>query len=156
MTRRTSILAGAAVVLVVALGAALFALRGGSAPLDTGAPRPMEFDPSAVRATPEPKVEVLNASGRSGLARDVTERLRAAGFDVVYYGNAERGTPDTTLVLARRGDDGAARRVASALGVDRVDSRAAPGRMVDVSVVLGKDWKAPAGRESEPPDTSGA
>ena len=50
-------------------------------------------------------VEVLNASGRDGLARKGTRVLRRAGIDVVYYGNAPAGvgTLDSTRILVRRG-----------------------------------------------------
>src|SRR2546426_4674170 len=50
-------------------------------------------------------VEVLNASGRAGLARTATRVLREAGVDVVYYGNAPAtlGTLDSTRILVRRG-----------------------------------------------------
>ena len=42
---------------------------------------------------PEPieervRVEVLNGGGRIRMARSATDRLRQAGFDVVFFGNA--------------------------------------------------------------------
>lgn len=85
------------------------------------------------------RVEVLNGSGRPGLARDATERLRAAGFDVVYFGNA--GEPrGISLVLDRGGRAEAARRAAAALGIATVRSEPDESRFVDVTVIVAKDW----------------
>ncbi len=95
--------------------------------------------PLAGAAAGAPRVEVLNGAGRAGLAREATERLRAAGFDVVYFGNA--GEPrGLSMVLDRGGRGEAAHRAASALGIADVRAQPDAGRMVDVTVVLGKDW----------------
>lgn len=90
-------------------------------------------------------VEVLNASGRPGLARHGTLALRAAGLDVVAFGTADT-TVDSTLVLVRRGDRDAGERVAAALDTRRI--RLAPDTLprVDVTVLLGKDWRAKVAR----------
>jgi hypothetical protein len=89
------------------------------------------------------RVEVLNGSDRPGLAREATERLRAAGFDVVYFGNAPepRGL---TVVLDRGGRARAAQAVAHALAVPTVRPDPDASRLVDVTVLLGKDWPPPA------------
>jgi hypothetical protein len=84
-------------------------------------------------------VEVLNGSGRSGLARLGVRRLRRLGFDVVYFGNAEPPA-DTTQVLLRRGDARNAERVRNALGVGRIVTRVDTLRRVDVTVILGPDF----------------
>lgn len=87
-------------------------------------------------------VEVLNGSGRRGAARLATRTLRQAGFDVVYFGNAPEDV-DSTLVLVRRGGADPANWARRALGTGVI--RAAPDtlRRVDVTVVLGPDWRAP-------------
>lgn len=98
------------------------------------------------------RVEVLNAAGISGLARAATERLRDQGYDVVYYGNAPRSGPDSSVVLDRTGRSEAAREVALAAGIGRVRSEPDSSLYVDVSVVLGRDWSGiPA-----PPDSGAA
>jgi hypothetical protein len=95
--------------------------------------------PDAVRI----KVEVLNASQQRGLARRATFALRDAGFDVVRFENAP--TPrDSTLVLARSGHEDWAKLVARALGGARVESRPDSTRYLDVTVLLGADWRPPA------------
>lgn len=90
-------------------------------------------------------VEVLNASGRAGLARTGTRVLRRAGIDVVHFGNAPGGAPalDSTRILLRRGDVAAARRVRDALGVGTIVSAADPELLLDVSVLLGADFTPP-------------
>jgi hypothetical protein len=85
-------------------------------------------------------VEVLNGSGRSGLARLGVRRLRRLGFDVVYFGNADTRV-DTTQVLVRRGDADNGDRVRNALGVGRVVPRIDTLRRVDVTVILGTDFQ---------------
>ncbi|HEX9564484.1 MAG TPA: LytR C-terminal domain-containing protein [Gemmatimonadaceae bacterium] len=89
------------------------------------------------------KVEVLNASGVRGLARRATFALRDAGFDVVRYGN-DPGRRDSTLVLARSGREDWAGLVAKALGGARVELRPDSSRYLDVTVLLGTDWRAPS------------
>ena len=89
------------------------------------------------------KVEVLNASGQRGLARRATYALRDAGFDVVDLGNSNE-TRDSTLVLSRSGKDDWAGLVARALGGARVESRPDSSRYLDVTVLLGADWRPPA------------
>jgi hypothetical protein len=85
-------------------------------------------------------VEVLNGSGRPGLARLGTRRLRRMGVDVVYFGNAD-SLVDSTRIVVRRGDPTVATRVRQALGTGRVGSRPDSLRRVDVSVILGPDYQ---------------
>jgi LytR cell envelope-related transcriptional attenuator len=86
------------------------------------------------------KLEVLNGTGRSGLARVVTRQLRQHGFDVVFYGETPAPVA-VSQVIARRVEAGAARPVAEALHVDSVSVRRDATRRVDVSVWLGKDFR---------------
>ena len=85
-------------------------------------------------------VEVLNGSRRAGVARAATRMLRRRGLDVVFYGNAEAAT-ESTRVIVRRGDPGNGRQVRQALGAGRVVVEPDTLRRVDVSVVLGLDFR---------------
>jgi hypothetical protein len=85
-------------------------------------------------------VEVLNGTRRAGVARAATRMLRRRGLDVVFYGNAEAAT-DSTRVIVRRGDPGSGRQVRQALGAGRVVVEPDTLRRVDVSVVLGLDFR---------------
>lgn len=89
------------------------------------------------------RVEVLNGAGVGGLARDATHHLRDGGFDVVFFGNASRFDHARSVVLDRRGDTERARAVAAALGIDSVATAIDSALMLEVTVVLGKDWPPP-------------
>jgi hypothetical protein len=89
------------------------------------------------------KVEVVNATATRGLARRATFALRDAGFDVVRF-TTDTARRDTTLVIDRSGHLDWARLVARALGAGRVESRPDSSRYLDVTVLLGVDWRAPA------------
>lgn len=86
------------------------------------------------------RVEVLNAGGVPGAAREATRLLRDRGFDVVYFGNARGFSPDTSRVLDRAGRGEPAEAVAEALEIGRVDSRPDTTLLLEVTVVLGRDW----------------
>lgn len=100
------------------------------------------------------RVEVLNAGGVAGLAREVTNLLRDDGFDVVQMGNAGTFDRDTTVVIDRVGREDLAEGVANALGIRNVLSEPDPNLFVDVTVLLGRDWAERAAREEsgDPPD----
>ncbi|HEU5039711.1 MAG TPA: LytR C-terminal domain-containing protein [Gemmatimonadales bacterium] len=95
-------------------------------------------------AIPSPErrvtVEVLNGTRRAGTARVATRMLRRQGLDVVFFGNAD-GPADSTRVIVRRGDPGRGRDVRAALGVGRIVVEPDTLRRVDVSVVLGQDFR---------------
>jgi hypothetical protein len=120
---------------VVALGAAVRFL----VPPPPPAPRADSYPiPSPERRI---TVEVLNGTKRPGVARAATRMLRRRGLDVVFYGNADVAA-DSTLVIVRRGELGPARDVRLALGAGRVVVEPDTLRRVDVSVILGPDFRA--------------
>ena len=125
----------------VALVAAL-AVIGWAAIRFGGSSRAGSMDISA--SGPTLVVEVLNGTDRSGLARQVTHLLRDRGVDVIYFGTADPKV-DSTIVLVRRGDLSRGREVARLLGVDRVASRPDPKPRVDVTVIVGPDFRFPKG-----------
>jgi hypothetical protein len=93
--------------------------------------------PSADRVV----VEVLNGTETSGLARVGARELRKAGLDVVYLATAP--AVESTTVLVRRGDAEAGERVRKALGVGKVKAMRDSTRHVDVTVILGPDFRGP-------------
>ena len=142
MTSRVQNAGLAVLLLAVAglIGSAVIGVRGKARPSTTAA--------TVAGAVPEPaanrpKVEVLNASGRQGLAREAMRYLRERGFDVVAWGNAGPGAGTATRVLVRGGDTLAARALADTLHIRTVSPQADPTAMLDASVVLGKDWRMP-------------
>ncbi|MBI4501153.1 MAG: LytR C-terminal domain-containing protein [Gemmatimonadetes bacterium] len=91
-------------------------------------------------------VEVLNETAVDGLAREVARRLRGRGIDVVYFGTATRRDRDSTVILVRRGDTAAATAVRRALGSGRIAVELDPDRLLDASVLVGRDLAAPLDR----------
>ncbi len=87
-------------------------------------------------------VEVLNASGRSGLARSGARVLRQAGIDVLSFANAPAavGTLDSTRIVVRRPAAGVGDQVRRALGVGRVIVQTDTTKLLDASVFLGADF----------------
>ena len=90
--------------------------------------------------SPAITVEVLNANGRAGDARIGTRRLRDAGIDVVYFGNAGENGIDSTRIIVRRGAEKVGERVRAALGQGRVEVQLDSAKLLDVSVLLGLDF----------------
>jgi hypothetical protein len=90
------------------------------------------------------RVRVVNTTNVDGLAKRATAVLRERGFDVVDYDGDARKVRDTTLVLTHTGQVMWSERVVRALGVGRVESRPDSSRYLDLTVMLGRDWKAPA------------
>lgn len=90
------------------------------------------------------RVEVINTTRTRGLARRATRVLRDQGFDVV---SVSTGGPtiDSTLVLDRSGHPAWASALARLLGPKaRSESRPDSSRYLDITVLLGTAWRAPA------------
>jgi hypothetical protein len=120
-------------LLVLLLVAAGLVLR--SKPDSAAQPAVLEVAPPG-RIT----VEVLNGTRQQGAARTATRALRRQKLDVVFLGNAD-SLIDSTLVVARRGDSARARYVAAALGLGVLRVETDTFRRVDVSVILGDDFR---------------
>jgi len=103
-------------------------------------------EPSAAASAPPAgpneriMVEVLNGTRRQGAARAATRLLRGQGLDVVFLGNAD-SLSTLTQVLVRRGDPRRASYVSAALGGGEIRIDIDTLRRVDVSVILGDDFR---------------
>ena len=131
----------AAATLVLLGVAATFSVLAGSEPNNGstlgGGPRVVA--PRGTRI----KVQVINTTGKTGLAARATRYLRDRGFDVVEMGSSSE-VLDSTVVVDISGQHDWARLVARSLGVPTVVSRTDTSRYLDVTVRLGSDWVAPA------------
>ena len=141
MKRGPLALVGLLMFLVVAGGAyAVRARRGVSSGATTLAPDYTVRAPAGVRV----RVQVINTTRTRGLARRAARVLRDQGFDVVQMST---GGPvrDTTLVLDRSGHPAWATAVARLLGpAARSETRPDSSHYLDVTVLLGSAWRAPA------------
>ena len=139
MTRRATVAAALATLLLAAAAGWLWHGRARGARSDAPASAPRVQIPPGARI----RVEVINASRVDGLARGAMFYLRDQGFDVVGIATS-RERRDSTLVLDRSGRAEWARLVAEALGGARVESRPDSSRYLDVTVLLGAAWRPPA------------
>ncbi|MCY3555405.1 MAG: LytR C-terminal domain-containing protein [Gemmatimonadetes bacterium] len=129
------------IFILVGLNAYLVYSVATSSAFSMSAERSVEavVDPSAFHI----QVEVLNGCGERGIGQQAMRFLRERGFDVVNIDNADHFEYRETVVLDRRGTDGpseAARAVGNALGTQYVLLQRNDDRLVDVSVVIGKDY----------------
>jgi hypothetical protein len=101
-------------------------------------------------AGPALRVEVINTTGKPGLARSGTRLLRSAGIDVVNYFASSDQPLDSTRIVIRRGTAASGERVRAVLKVGRVVVHPDSTRLVDVSVELGADFAARAPLDFHP------
>jgi hypothetical protein len=123
-------------ILCVVAWIAVFIVNAFSTPSVTYAPADARA-PEGTRI----KVEVLNATKTKGLARRATLYLRDRGFDVVGSGNVTEQRA-TTIVYDRSSHPEWARLVARAMRAP-VAARSDSSRYLDVTVLLGADWRPP-------------
>lgn len=91
----------------------------------------------------EIRVQILNGNGVPGIGQRVAGELSGHGFRVILSGNARRLDYETTLIIAY--DDsqealGVARRAKDLLGVGEVQVSAQRQGIVDLTIVVGKDF----------------
>lgn len=127
---------------LVLAGAGFFAWRrygvARSIPFAGDDHTPAVLVPDGVRI----KVEVLNATKVKGLARKATMFLRDRGFDVVAIGTSKEQRA-TSLVLDRSNHPQWAALAGKAFNA-KVESRADSSKFLDVTVLVGADWRPPA------------
>lgn len=132
-----------ALVAIVLVGAAwvVRALRSTTTTSTFAAVLPHDDLPRAPEGV-RIRVQVLNTTGKQGLARRATRLLRDQGFDVVDMGN---GSPalDTTVVLDRSGHPAWAVSVAKVLEPATSRTERDSSRYLDVTVLLGRTWSPP-------------
>jgi hypothetical protein len=126
------------VVLILGIVSAIiwFAARSFSNPAESSVPDDARA-PEGVRI----KVEVLNATRTKGLARKATVFLRDRGFDVVGSGTDVEPRAKT-VVYDRSSHPDWARLVGRAMNAPVV-SRPDSSRYLDVTVLIGADWRPP-------------
>ena len=87
-------------------------------------------------------MQLLNGTGVVGQSQLVAARLLPAGFRIVVTANANSFSyRETQVVFYRREQQAAATRVQRALGVGKLVRSRQPLDVVDVTVVIGTDFK---------------
>src|SRR5581483_5460929 len=88
------------------------------------------------------RMQILNGTGAVGLAQQVADRLVPAGVEVKLTGNAGRlDYAQTEIVFYRPSEQAAAQRVQKALGLGKLVLSRNPLDVVDVTVIVGKDFR---------------
>jgi hypothetical protein len=88
------------------------------------------------------QIQVLNGSGKSGMADVFRDFLGGFGFDIIEFGNARSWNYEKTIVIARNpASDRIARDLAKVLGTDRVIHLQEPSSLVEATVIIGRDYK---------------
>jgi len=102
-----------------------------------------ELEAASLVESPDlrPQVEILNGCGVSNVAAQAHEYLKRLGFDVVNVENASAFDYERTLVIDRGGDKGIAIRIARFLDTENVIRQVRPELMLQVTVILGKDYR---------------
>jgi len=93
-----------------------------------------------VKDKSEINIEVLNGTSRSGLASSVAEKLKDEGYNVTKIGNYKTSTNIATSVINRSSGE-YAKEVKDFLGIGKVKNELEEDSKVDVTVILGSDYK---------------
>ena len=106
-------------------------------------PSNSENDNAAIPAVDPLTVEVriLNGCGTQGAGREMTQRVRDLGFDVVESSNAENFDYKYTVVIGHTAKPELAQALADAIGCNRVSSQSDKMVLADVTMILGQDWE---------------
>lgn len=94
-------------------------------------------------APDEVRIQLLNGNGVPGLGREVADLLVGEGFRVILGGNARRLNYRKTLIISYDSSDEAiatAERARDLLGVGEVQVSAQQQGIVDLTIVVGKDF----------------
>lgn len=90
------------------------------------------------------RLEILNGNGRAGIGADVASLLVPLGHTVAITRNAEDFDNATTRVLLYGDDDElltAAQEIVDALGVGRIEISDVASSVVDITVLVGADFR---------------
>jgi len=88
------------------------------------------------------EVEVLDCAGSMKAAQQLTNVLRAQGYDVVEMKRNSGEVEERTFILDRSGNLDAAKKLATLLGItaDKVFQKINRNLYLDMTVVIGKDY----------------
>jgi len=101
-----------------------------------------DFPYALLSSGSRPRVELLNGTGAIALTQAVARRIVPAGGEITLTGNVPGfGIRHTSVVYYRGADLPAARRLVSALGVGSVAFGNVPIDVVDLTVVIGADFR---------------
>ncbi len=86
------------------------------------------------------KIEVLNGSGDSNKLQTVVEHLKSKGYNVAKTGTTN-ATARTTIINKKQAKDVYLEDIKSTLGIGVTQNSQSTSSIVDVTVIIGKDYK---------------
>ena len=155
-TRINNWLLNVGIVLTLAIAAVLFYaffIR-----VTTATPDPHRLDNPGNLLGDIIQIEVLNATGKDGLAREMTEYLREMGFDVMNTDDLpDKVILEKTVIKDRIGNLDASQQVALAVGLpaSRISEDIKIEYFLDATIIIGNDfglykpWQMDAGEETQ-------
>ena len=89
------------------------------------------------------RVEVLNGTERTGIARQLADQLAYAGYDVVRVDTADRTDYRETSLLVLNGNQAVARTLATQLRLPQtaIQSANVANSLADIRIVLGQNYQ---------------
>lgn len=89
------------------------------------------------------QVQVLNGTGREGLAKKLSDYLKSKNFDVVVQGNYSSRDVKRTFVIDHLGDKKVVRRIIRVLKIspDQVQTDLNEYQLTDITIVIGEDYQ---------------
>lgn len=95
---------------------------------------------SSLSETARFRLEVLNGTGKKGLAHAAKRGLLRRGIDVIEVGNADRfDYAESVLIARKRGAD--VEELGRILGCEYVVEQLRDGTLEDASLILGSDYR---------------
>lgn len=89
------------------------------------------------------QVQVLNGTGKEGLAKKLSDYLKSKNFDVVVQGNYSSRDVKRTFVIDHLGDKKVVRRIIRVLKIspDQVQIDLNEYQLTDITIVIGEDYQ---------------
>ncbi len=85
------------------------------------------------------RIEILNGTGRSGLAQEAATALRKRGIDVLKTGNAGHFLHEESILISRKKSP-QFEQLGKILGCDKTVEQLQENTLVDATLILGADY----------------
>jgi len=88
---------------------------------------------------PQCQIEVLNGTGKPGLAMETAVVLRRMGIDVLIVGDAEHYGYKQSLLIDRKGNPGLLKKLSHLTGCRRILTQIQERPLIDATLIIGDD-----------------
>jgi anionic cell wall polymer biosynthesis LytR-Cps2A-Psr (LCP) family protein len=91
---------------------------------------------------PVTKIRILNGTDESGLARKMRNHLIREGLNVVEFGTFSTQKMAESIIISRKGEYPAVKKVSELLGIQRIYHIADNTQLDNVLIIIGEDYKS--------------